>query len=236
MTSTCPGTTTRSDRGASRSSASRTAPPRRCEPVRSSRPRTRHASPARTNPFFAFVVVAVKNRTPTHPSSSNQQDAIKEFDQKELNGRPIACRFAEKPRPDNPREAHLGGGRGGRGGRGGDYYRGGGGSYGGSYSSRRPYGGGDDYGPSRGAYREVYDRRGPYDRRDSDYNRGRDDYYYDRDRGYSDRGGYEGQVEGIRSQGRLLPQRQRLRQGPLRRQVEGIRSQGRAPEEQMRPQ
>ena len=83
-----------------------------------------------------------------------------------------------------------------RGGRGGDSHRGGGGSYGGSYSSRRPYGGGDDYGPSRGAYREVYDRRGPYDRRDSDRSRGRDDYHYDKDRGYSNRGGYDDRSRG----------------------------------------
>ena len=137
------------------------------------------------------------------------EDAIKEFDQKEIRGRAVACRFAEKPRPDNPRDLYKdkGGGRGG-GGRGGGY-RGGGGSYGGSYSDRRPWGGdGRSYhddrfdnrtrapGPDRGGYRDVYDRRapapGPYDRappRDDYGGRGRRDDYYDRgyDRGYDDR-------------------------------------------------
>ena len=150
--------------------------------------------PSPPEPFFCIRRRSQKQ----NPDSSvlirsDRQEAIKEFDQKELNGRPIACRFAEKPRPDNPREPYQGGGRGGRGG---DSHRGGGGSYGGSYSSRRPYGGGDDYGPSRGAYREVYDRRGPYDRRDSDRSRGRDDYHYDKDRGYSNRGGYDDRSRG----------------------------------------
>ena len=41
------------------------------------------------------------------------EDAIKEFDQKEIRGRAVACRFAEKPRPDNPRDLYKdkGGGR-----------------------------------------------------------------------------------------------------------------------------
>ena len=121
----------------------------------------RRAQPART---LFCIRRRSQNRTPTHPALSVlinpiDREAIKEFDQKELNGRPIACRFAEKPRPDNPREPYRGGGRGGRGVAAATPTGAAAAPYGGSYSSRRPYGGDDDYGPSRGAYREVYDRR-----------------------------------------------------------------------------